>query len=198
MRNVGILIFDDVEILDFCGPYEVFSVTQEINDDNLFNVFTVAEKSLPILTRNGLSVNPKYAISEAPHPDILLIPGGRGARKEMYNSIILDWIKDCSSEAELLLSVCTGSLLLAKLGLLDGLKSTTHHTIIDLLKQVAPKTYVDQKKRFIDNGTIIVSAGISAGIDMSLYVVSRLLGKEYADRTAKYMEYNWNPEKLDL
>lgn len=193
-RNVAILIFDEVEVLDFCGPFEVFSVTGKRENLSPFTVYTVAEKSGPILARNHLSVNPRYTIWDCPQPDILLVPGGLGTRKEMHNSVLTEWIKGCSQRAELVLSVCTGALLLAKAGLLEGLAATTHHGALELLKEVAPNTTIRTTERFIDNGRIIVSAGISAGIDMSLYVVAKLLGKEQALETAHYMEYDWKPE----
>jgi transcriptional regulator GlxA family with amidase domain len=192
-RNVAILIFDEVEVLDFCGPFEVFSVTGRRDNSNPFNVYTVAEKDQPILARNHLSVNPSYTIQACPQPDILVVPGGLGTRKEMHNSILIDWIRSSLQKTELILSVCTGALLLAKAGLLEGLAATTHHGAIELLKEVAPHTTVHASKRIVDNGRIIVSAGISAGIDMSLYVVAKLLGKEQALDTAQYMEYDWNP-----
>ena len=193
-RNVAVLIFDDVELLDFCGPLEVFSVTGRQDDLSPFNVYTVAERLDPITTRNQLSVNPQYNIHDCPQPDILLIPGGQGTRRKMNNPTLINWIKDCSQKAELVLSVCTGALLLAKAGLLEGLTATTHHSAIDPLKEVAPNAKIQTNKRFVDNGKIILSAGISAGIDMSLYVVAKLLGKEQALKTAQYTEYNWKPE----
>lgn len=193
-RNVAILIFNDVELLDFCGPLEVFSVTGIQDDLSPFNVYTVAEKLEPITTRNQLSVNPQYTIHDCPQPDILLVPGGQGTRREMNNPVLIDWIKGCSQKAKLILSVCTGALLLAKAGLLEGLTATTHHSAIELLEQVAPNTNIQTNKRFVDSGKIILSAGISTGIDMSLYVVAKLLGKEQALKTAQYMEYNWKPE----
>ena len=125
-RNLAILIFDDVEVLDFCGPFEVFSVAGPFVDPPAFRVYTVAETTKPVLARNGLSVNPTYALADAPPPDILLIPGGLGTRREMHNGELIDWIRDRSKTAELVLSVCTGALLLAKAGLLDGLEATTH------------------------------------------------------------------------
>lgn len=188
-RNVAILIFDDVEILDFCGPYEVFGVTGKQNQP--FKVYTVAAESRPIIARNQLSVNPQYTLDNCPHPDILLVPGGYGTRQEMHNQVLINWIKECAKQTELTLSVCTGALLLAKAGLLDNLAATTHHLAVDLLETVAPNTEIRANERFVDNGKIIVSAGISAGIDMSLYVVAKLLGKEQATETAKYMEYDW-------
>lgn len=193
MRNVAILIFDDVEVLDFCGPFEVFSVTGRRDDTNPFEVYTVAEKDAPVLARNQLSVNPRYTISNCPKPDILLVPGGFGTRREMHNQTVIDWIKENAEDAELILSVCTGSLLLAKAGLLENLAATSHHGAIDLLREVAPNTNVQPEKRYIDNGRVIVSAGVSAGIDMSFYVVAKLLGEDVAVETARYIEYDWKP-----
>jgi len=194
-RNVAIFIFDEVEVLDFCGPFEVFSVTGRRDNSNPFNVYTVAQEKRPILARNELSINPRYTFADCPAPDILLIPGGFGTRREMNNSVVLDWIKRLSQNTEYLLSVCTGVLVLAKANLLDGLSATTHHGAISLLTELAPNTKIEPEKRFIDNGKIIISAGISAGIDMSLYVVAKLLGQEQAWETAKYMEYDWRPEE---
>ena len=188
-KKVAIFIFDDAEVLDFAGPFEVFSVTSELNNYEPFEVYTVAEKSAAISARNGLSVNPDYTILNCPQPDILIVPGGIGTRILMNHQPVIDWIKSCAEIAELVLSVCTGSLLLAKAGLLEGLEATTHHQVFDLLIEIAPNTTVVKDRRFVDNGKIITSGGISAGIDMSLYVVGRLLGKEKAEQTAEHMEY---------
>jgi transcriptional regulator GlxA family with amidase domain len=192
MRNTAILIFDDVEVLDFCGPFEVFSVTNELNNDELFNVYTVARWKRMVRAKNGLKVQPHFSYSGSPAADLLLIPGGAGARKLMHDDRTLSWIKAEAAGAELLLTVCTGALVLAVTGLLDGLKATTHHEVIPLLREVAAHTEVLPTRRFIDNGSVIVSAGISAGIDMCLYVVARLHGEEVAEKTARYMEYSWD------
>jgi transcriptional regulator GlxA family with amidase domain len=192
-RNLAILIFEDVEVLDFCGPFEVFSVANAFTAPPAFHVFTVAEKPGPVLTRGGLSVNPHHRLPDCPRPDLLLVPGGQGSRQEMNNTVLTDWIKARSQEAELVLSVCTGALLLAKAGLLDGLEATTHHGAIDLLRRVAPQTTIPVARRLVDNGRVICSAGIAAGIDMSLHVVARLLGREVAEKTARQMEYPWQP-----
>ncbi len=189
-RNVAIFIFNEVEVLDFCGPFEVFSVTNKIHSLNPFNVYTVAEQERPILAVNNLSVNPRYTLDNCPRPDILLIPGGQGSRKEMNNPVVINWIKKVFNDLELLLSVCTGALIIAKADLLDGLTATTHHTAFELLKKAAPQTNIVKDQRFVDNGKIILSAGISAGIDMSFYVVEKLLGKEAVQATTQYMEYN--------
>jgi transcriptional regulator GlxA family with amidase domain len=192
-RNLAILLFDEVEVLDFCGPFEVFSVARQLTDPPAFNVYTTAETIKPVLARNGLSVNPHYRLGDAPEPQIVLVPGGQGTRHEMHNAALIEWIRATAKTAELVLSVCTGALLLAKAGLLDGLEATTHRVALDLLREVAPRTKVHADRRFVDNGRIICSAGIAAGIDMSLNVVERLLGSEIATKTAQQMEYPWQP-----
>jgi transcriptional regulator GlxA family with amidase domain len=191
-RNVAILLFDEVEVLDFGGPFEVFSVAGRRDHRDLFNVFTVAENAGPVLARNRLSINPHYSIRDCPTPEILVVPGGYGSRREMHNPKLIDWIKHTARNAELVLSVCTGALLLAKAQLLEGLSATTHHGAFDLLEEIAPNTKVQRAQRVVDNGKVILSAGISAGIDMSLYVVAKLHGIEQARETAAYMEYDWN------
>jgi len=188
-RNVAILIFDDVEVLDFAGPFEVFSVTNELSEYSLLNVYTVAREKAAVTARNGLSVNPDYSINEAPQPDILIIPGGSGTRPLLLQQDILAWITQSANNAEKVLSVCTGALLLAKIGLLNGIKSTTHNSAFETLAEIAPDTEIVRDVRFIDTGKVITSAGISAGIDMSLYVIEMLFGKEAAQHTAEYMEY---------
>lgn len=190
-RNLAILLFDDAEVLDFCGPFEVFSVASNQSDSPVFNVYTVAEKS-PITARNGLSVNPDHTLNSSPKPNILLVPGGIGTRTEMDNAPLIDWIEQAAANAELVLSVCTGALLLGKAGLLDGLETTTHHVAYDLLRETVPTCTVHKDRRFVDNGKIITSAGIAAGIDMSLHVVERLLGAHIASATARHMEYTFN------
>ena len=188
-RNVAILLFDDVEVLDFAGPFEVFAVTDELNNHTIFNVFTVAETHHAIKPRNGLSVNPDYALSDCPMPDVLIVPGGYGTRQVIEKRDIIEWIQLVSKEAELVLSVCTGSLVLAKAGILEGLQATTHHQVLDTLASLAPNTKIINDKRYVDNGSIVTAAGISAGIDMCFYIIEKLLGSEYAEETATYMEY---------
>jgi transcriptional regulator GlxA family with amidase domain len=185
------LLFDDVEVLDFAGPFEVFSVTGRRGDSVPFNVYTVAEKRGPVIARNGLSINPHYTLDDCPLPQILIVPGGYGTRREMHNPGIVDWVKTQHQKTEMTLSVCTGSLILAKAGLLDGLAATTHFGAFDLLRETASGADVRTDVRFADNGRIVTSAGISAGIDMSLHIVARLLGEEQARETAHYMEYHW-------
>jgi transcriptional regulator GlxA family with amidase domain len=190
-RTLVILLFDDAEVLDFCGPFEVFSVANYSSETPAFRVLTTAEKAGPITARNGLSVNPHHTLADCPAPDILLVPGGQGTRREMNNPVLIDWIRQVAAKAELVLSVCTGSVMLGKAGLLDGLAATTHHLALDLLRQSAPRSEIRSNQRVVDNGKIVCSAGIAAGIDMSLHVVARLLGKDVARQTATYMEYPW-------
>lgn len=205
-RNVAVLIFDDVEVLDFAGPFEVFSITGKRDGSDPFNVFTVAEKT-PVLARNQLSINPHYAIEACPEPDILIVPGGGGyhadgtpygTRREIDNQRLLAWIGDRALQTEKLLSVCTGALLLAKIGLLKDKVAITHQGAIDQLTKMLTPEQVYPDARIADNGDIVLSAGISAGIDMSLYVVAELLGLEQAKETAKYMEYDWSPDALKV
>jgi transcriptional regulator GlxA family with amidase domain len=194
-RNVGILIFDDVEILDFCGPFEVFaSATRPTEIDGgpetrLFEVFTVAERLEIVTCRGGLLVQPNHTLDSHPPLDVVVIPGGYGTRREQENPVVLDWIARQRQMGALTTSVCTGAFLLGAAGLLHGLRATTHWTTIDGLRGSLPATDVLADVRVVDEGEIITSAGVSAGIDMALHVVRRLHGDEVALRTARDMEY---------
>ena len=189
-RKVALLLFDDVEVLDFAGPYEVFTATDELHDRKAFDVYTVAASDRIVRAVNGLLVQPHHTFLTAPAPDILIVPGGFGTRALLHNSTVLQWVREQSTGAEITMSVCTGALVLGKLGLLDGLGVTTHHELLDMLEEIAPKATVLRRERFTDNGRICTAAGVSAGIDLSLHVVSRLLGPDAAERTAHYIEYD--------
>src|SRR5262249_36728685 len=156
-RNLAILIFEDVEVLDFCGPFEVVSVVNRFTDPPAFHVVTVAENPWTVLTRGGLSVNPHYRLADCPRPALLLVPGGQAIRREMHKAVLISWIKARSREAELVLSVCTGALLLAEAGLLDRREAPTHHGATDLLREVAPEATVPPDRRFVDNGRVVCS-----------------------------------------
>ncbi|MBO0939646.1 DJ-1/PfpI family protein [Fibrella sp. HMF5335] len=204
MRNVAILLFNEIEVLDFAGPFEVFGVTgrqskQTRFSEPPFHVFTVAERG-PVYARNGLIITPTYTLNDHPKPDLILIPGGgsyladgtpAGSRREMNNPVVLNWIKRHAERVELVLSVCTGSLILANTGLLDGLSATTHVSALPGMAEQFPQITLCPDERWVDNGRIVTSAGISAGIDMSLYVVGRLLGADVARETARYMQYDY-------
>ncbi|WP_221029572.1 DJ-1/PfpI family protein [Actomonas aquatica] len=192
MRSIALLLFDDVEVLDFAGPFEVFSVTRELNQDALFKVHTVGVTAGTIRARNGLKVIPDHTLESVPPTDVLIIPGGAGTRQLLHQESTIEWIRHrARHHTEIILSVCTGALLLARANLLDGLTVTTHHSTLDLLTDLAPNATVDPAQRFHDNGKIITAAGISAGIDASLHLVARLHGEDTARRTAIYMEYPW-------
>ncbi len=196
--NVGILIFDDVEVLDFCGPFEVFSVTRregvasQDEANKPFAVFTIAQTGNIVKARGGLLVQPHFIIENHPPIDLLVVPGGWGTRREVDNPVITDWLSTVTKETQLNTSVCTGAFLLAKIGLLDDKAATTHWASLDRLQQTFPRVEVIRNTRWVDQGNIVTSAGISAGIDMSLHLVEKLLGRSVAEQTAKQMEYSWN------
>lgn len=198
-KQVGIILFENVEVLDFCGPFEVFSVTR-LNEEKRrealspFNVFLVAETKEPVLATGGMKVLPDYDLDDCPRLDVLVVPGGWGARKEMNNDHLLRWIANRSRRVETLTSVCTGALLLGKAGLLDGKRATTHWRSLDLLQELFPRTAVEKQLHVVEDDALLTSAGISAGIDMALKVVSRYFGEAIARATAKHMEYPF-PER---
>lgn len=194
--NVGILIFENVEVLDFAGPFEVFSRTRlepgsasrRTDDSAPFNVFTVAKTKDEISATGGLRVRPTYGFTDCPKIDLLVVPGGFGTRPLMDDRETLDWIRRTAAASRQATSVCTGSLLYAKAGLLQGKRATTHWGALDLLETLDAGVKVERDLRVVDDG-IISSAGVASGIDMAFYVVERLHGKAVADETAHYIEY---------
>ncbi|MDT4953647.1 MAG: hypothetical protein QOJ02_1785 [Acidobacteriota bacterium] len=191
-RNLAILIFDGVQIIDYTGPFETFGHVYS-DDGPAFNIYTVSEKTNPITTAMGMSVNPKYSFENAPVPDVLLIPGG-DVRGQTANPNVLKWVQDKAKDAEIVLSVCNGAFILAKTGLLDGLEATTTAGLIPQLRESAPKVKVVDDRRYVDNGKIITAAGLSSGIDGALHVIEKLYGKGTAQMAALGMEYNWDPD----
>lgn len=196
-RNVGIYVYDDVEVLDFAGPFEVFSVASRVaarqaaNDPPPFAVFTVSRGGARVAARGRLGVVPAYGLDGHPDIDLLIIPGGV-IDAERTNPQVIAWIRARAADAEIVASVCTGAFLLAEAGLLDGRRVTTHWEDADDLAARHPRlTVVRDAGGWIDEGRIVTSAGISAGIDMSLHLVGRLLGRAMAERTARQMEYRW-------
>src|SRR5258708_30669440 len=194
--TVGILIFDDVEVLDFWGPCEVFSVArpggEHSDESRLVKGVTIAEEERIITCRGGLLVKPHTTIENHPPLDILVVPGGLGTRRERKNQRLLDWIVQQNQQTHLTTSVCTGAFLLAERGLLDHHHATTHWNSVEWMRNTYPTIEMVADARVVDEGHIITSAGISAGIDMSLHVVSRLYGVEAAEWTARQMEYDWS------
>ena len=188
-KNVAILVFDDVEILDFAGPFEVFAVTDELQQHAAFHTFTLALKPGTVRARNGLKIVPDFTLESCPSPHIIIVPGGAGTRPLLHMPALHEWLRVKARSAEIVMSVCTGALILARAGLLDGLRATTHHQTFAELRAIGPNVEVTETERFVDNGKMVTAAGISAGIDCSLHVIARLLGEHTADHTARYMEY---------
>jgi transcriptional regulator GlxA family with amidase domain len=194
--NVGILIFDNVEVLDFAGPFEVFSRTRltpgvesrRSEESAPFRVFTIAKTREPITATGGLAVVPQYGFAGAPRIDLLLVPGGFGTRSLLHDTETLGWIRDTAAKARQVASVCTGALLLGKAGLLQGRRATTHWASLDLLDSLGVGATVERSSRVVDDG-VITSAGVASGIDMSFYIVETVFGRAVADETAKYIEY---------
>jgi transcriptional regulator GlxA family with amidase domain len=193
--HVGVLLFPDVELLDFCGPLEVFTVAGRLLDETdsaaSLQAFTIALEKSPVLTRAGLHVLPDYSLDEHPRMEILVVPGGIGTRHAAENERLIEWIVGVMSSAQITASVCTGAFLLARTGLLGNREVTTHWGSLDRLAREYPELIVKRGVRFVDTGNIVTSAGISAGIDMSLHLVARFFGDELAHRTAHQMEYQW-------
>ncbi|WP_041287248.1 DJ-1/PfpI family protein [Desulfomonile tiedjei] len=193
-KQVGIVLFDDVEVLDFCGPFEVLSATR-LNEEKRreepspFRVLLVAEKAGPVITTGGMKVIPDYTFESCPKLDILVVPGGWGTRKEIGNSVMLDWLRARATEVEMLTSVCTGSMLLGFAGLLEGHKATTHWKSLDWMRDSFPGVTVSYDEHVVEDGSLFTSAGISAGIDMALKLVTRCYGEAVARATARHMEY---------
>jgi transcriptional regulator GlxA family with amidase domain len=194
--TVGILIFDQVEVLDVAGPFEVFSITrlneerrQQESSSSPFRILLVSEKLCPVLAIGGLRFTPDVTIDNCPELDLLIVPGGWGTRTEVKNVNLLKWIANRASKNMLTASVCTGSILLGKAGLLDGREATTHWRAFDFLSQSAPNAYIREDVRFTLSDPIFTSAGISAGIDMALLIVSHFFGSKIGQATARQMEY---------
>ena len=194
-RNVAVVVYENAEPLDWTGPFEVYNDAASFGSSNgarAFNVYIVSKTTEP-LNAQGLKVVPNYSIANAPKPDIVIFPGGP-ASKIYDDPDFFAWARKASTEAEIAQSVCTGAFVLAKAGLLDNLDVTTFHGALDALRKDFPNVRVQDGRRFVDNGHIVTTAGISAGIDGSLNVVARLLGRRVADQVATYMEYHWTPE----
>ena len=193
-KRLGIVIFDEVEVLDFCGPFEVFSVTRldetlRFEEPSPFDVFLISQFNRPVIASGGMKVIPDFTFDTCPLLDILVVPGGWGTRKEMSNETMLSFVRSQAPKVETLASVCTGALILGGAGLLDGLRATTHWRSLKMMKELFPYVTVDSKSHVVRVGKIITSAGISAGIDMALSVVADYFGKDIARSTARHMEY---------
>ena len=195
-RNVAIVVYDGVEILDFGGPSEVFAAAGGFGRngaERAFRTYTVGPNDKTLISQGFIRLQPEFTIDNAPKPDIIVIPGGQ-SNNLTGDPKFMAWAKKAIEEAEVTLTVCTGAFVPAKLGVLDNLDVTTYYNAIEGLRREAPKARVHDGRRFVDNGKIVTTAGVSAGIDGSLHVVARLLGRLTAEQTAQYMEYKWSPE----
>jgi len=197
--DIGILVFPEVEVLDFAGPFEVFSVASRIAHSEIgvktpFRVAIVGASGGGVMARHGLGICPHVGFADAPQFDLLLVAGGV-VDQPLGDPATLDWIRAQDRGAALTASVCTGAFVLAKVGLLDGLQATTHWDDVDGLRAAFPKVEVLHDVAYVDQGRIVTSAGISAGIGMSLHLVARILGVGMAKATARRMEYTWEPQR---
>jgi transcriptional regulator GlxA family with amidase domain len=192
--SVGILIFPDVEVLDFTGPFEVFSVarrdeSRRREEPSPFDVHLVAETDAAVCATGGLRVLPHFTLEACPRLDVLITPGGWGTRELVNNGRLIHWIRERAGQASIVASVCTGSFLLAQAGLLGGRRATTHWASLDRLVDAFPDVQVVRDVNVVDDGCISTSAGISAGIDLALRLVARIEGETVARASARHMEY---------
>ncbi len=194
--TIGIFLFDGAEVLDFAAPFEVFSTAsrvhgrQEPPSPPPFVVVTVGHGPGPIVARGGLRVQPAFGMRDHPALDVLMIPGG-SIDGELARPEVEAWIRRTSASATISASVSTGAFLLAQAGLLDGKRATTHWEDLEELQRLFPQVEVVDGERWVDQESVVTSAGISAGIDMSLHLVARLEGDELAQLTAHQMQYVW-------
>lgn len=189
MRTIGALIFPGFELLDLFGPLEMFGLLEK-----RFEIKLIANNIGPVKSNQGPSALADMAVDEAPNFDILFVPGGTGTRHEVENELILAWLREAAVNAEYVLSVCTGSALLARAGLLDGKRATTNKAAFSWVESQGPKVSWQKQARWVEDGNTITSSGVSAGIDMSLAAIERMHGKDIALKVANWAEYNWQQD----
>ena len=197
--SVGIFIFNDVDVLDFTGPFEVFFITRKQEGGEkqyLYSVCLIGLTDGTITTRGGMEVRPHFSINSHPQLDRLIIPGGYGTRQLMHDESLINWLGSFNPRSTRLASVCTGSLLLASAGHLDGKSATTHWTVLDMMEETFPKVKVDQSRHVIIDEEVFTSAGISAGIDLALQMVRLDFGDLQANWTARHMEYAFDSDNF--
>lgn len=194
-RRIAFLVFDGVEPLDVVGPFEAFYAAEDEAENPHFEIGLVAATAAPVTAAGGLVMTPRWSFADLPPLDLLLVPGGPGTRPLSTDRAMAEWIAARDRETEMTLSVCTGAQLLAAAGLLTGRKATTHWATYDWLREIEPEVELLEGARWADNGRIVCSSGVSAGIDMALHVIGRLHGAETAARTARAIEYEyWPPQ----
>jgi transcriptional regulator GlxA family with amidase domain len=190
---IGVALFDGAEELDWAGPWEVLAAWAQQWPDDGVRVFTLARESGTVTCAKGLRVVPDETWETAPALDVLVYPGGRGTRRELQDEAVLDWVRGAAEGGTVVASVCTGSLVLAAAGLLDGKPATTHWQSLELLPTLGRDIEVRPEDRFVDNGNVITAAGVSAGIDMALHLVARLHSPERAREVRRYIQYDPEP-----
>lgn len=202
--TVGIVLFDNVDLIDMAGPYEVFHVagytmrdlrryllSQDTPENHPFVVRTVSQTGRPLRAGNGLRLHPDYAFEQAPAFDIVVVPGGNPEpiARVLAQDEVMRWLAHASSQSELVTSVCTGAFLLAQAGLLNGKRATTHWAALDQFERQFPQIQVQRTGKFVDEGSIITAAGVTSGFNMALHVVERLVGPQMAQATAQAIDF---------
>ncbi|OEU86398.1 thiamine biosynthesis protein ThiJ [Streptomyces abyssalis] len=193
MRYIGILLFPDVEELDAIGPWEVLAYWTRVFAGDGWRVFCLSADGEPVTCAKGLTIEPHYSMADAPALDVLLHPGGRGTRPQLTDDRHLEWVRSQRPSVPLMTSVCTGSLVFAAAGLLNGRPATTHWDSLEKLKEIDPTIGVRPDDRFVDDGDTITAAGVSAGIDMALHLVARLASPERARQVRRGIQYDPQP-----
>jgi transcriptional regulator GlxA family with amidase domain len=188
-RTLGVLLFEGFELLDVFGPCEAYGIGDV---GGAFRIAMVAEKSGPVVSAQGPQAVAEFSFSDCPPLDIILVPGGIGTRREVENPTLIGWLRARAATAELVTSVCTGAGLLARAGLLDGLRATTNKRAFAWVQSQGPKVDWIKQARWVEDGQFATSSGVSAGIDMALAIIARLVSAETAEQAAIAMEYEWH------
>jgi transcriptional regulator GlxA family with amidase domain len=193
MTRIAVALFEGAEELDWAGPWEVLAAWSQQWPDDGVEVFTVAREDGAVTCAKGLRVLPDHSWETAPSFDVLVYPGGRGTRRELKDETVLDWLRGLREQGTLMTSVCTGSLVYAAAGLLNGRPATTYWSALDYLGELDPTIDVRRDDRFVDSGEVVTAAGVSAGIDMALHLVARLHSPERAREVRRYIQYDPEP-----
>lgn len=194
IRRIVLLGFPDVELLDLTGPFEVLSTAaQRLPEETRPQVLMAAPDEAPFASRNGLRLQAATTLDAVGDVDLLVVPGGRGVRALLEDGAFLARLAELVERSRVVLSICTGSWLLARLGLLAGRHATSHHEGLERLAELAPDAVIHADRRWVEDGPFVLSAGVSAGIDASFHVVERLWGAELAAAVARHIEYPWSP-----
>lgn len=190
--TTGMLIFDEAEELDFVGPWEVFTAAAKMDERNGDRVVTIAERAAPIRCNKGMRVLPDATFADAPPLDVVLVPGGQGTRREVDNPVLIAWLRAVGARCTWVTSVCTGALLLHEAGFARGRRVTTHWAFVETLRARGDVTVLE-RTRYVRDGNVVTSAGVSAGIDMALWLIGQIRGEDFARNVQRYIEYDPAP-----